>query len=83
MENKSNEEKAKKKFDVLCKITAILIIACALLGFGTAIWVLCLKTIPKVMIVIIAVLFIACVIFNTLQISAKNKYINEIYKRNS
>lgn len=82
LENESNEKKAKRKFDVLCKITAILIIACGFSAIGSVIWAIFTKNIPFVMVVIIAILYIACVVFNTLQISAKDKYIKEIYKSN-
>ena len=50
LKNKSNEENAKKKYDVPYKITAILIAICAVLGF-----VLCKDTIPKTMIIVIAI----------------------------
>lgn len=82
-ENESNEKKAKRKFDVFCEITAVLTIICAVLIIGTIIWSFCSQTIPKVMILIIAIISIACVIFNTLQNSAKNKYIEENYKGNN
>ena len=80
LKEKSEEERLKHIFDMYCKVCGILIATCGITTIVLAVISMFIGHIPEWFIVIVGVLYIACLVSHTLMISAKTKYFNEIWK---
>lgn len=84
VEYKESEEEKRLKhiFHVHSKICAILIIVCGITAIALTIASMFMDSLPEIFILIVGVLFVACLISHALMKGAQAKYFKELWKQN-